>query len=106
MLAFVDRAGAVALDAAAIHRDTLPCEGFEALGDAGMWVSRRRVRPLRAERLTGLAAQLALRGVALRAVDSLLPLKALWQSSLHASGIRLRNVEGWGDPGWPHSRRV
>ena len=33
--------------------------------------------------------------VELRAVDSLVPLRGVWSSSLHASGIRLRNAVGW-----------
>jgi hypothetical protein len=28
-------------------------------------------------------------------MDNLLPLKGLWNTSLHASGIRLRNAAGW-----------
>jgi hypothetical protein len=30
-------------------------------------------------------------------LDDLTPLKEVWQSSLHASGIRLRNARGWND---------
>lgn len=28
-------------------------------------------------------------------MDSLIPLKGVWDISLHASGIRLRNAAGW-----------
>jgi cyclic pyranopterin phosphate synthase len=33
--------------------------------------------------------------VDLRVVDSLLPLKPLWETTLHTSGIRLRNAREW-----------
>jgi hypothetical protein len=33
--------------------------------------------------------------VDLHVLPDLLPLKGVWDSSLHASGIRLRNAAGW-----------
>jgi hypothetical protein len=102
-VAFVERDWLERLSRAVVYRYETPVEGFEDLGDVGMWVSRLPVRPLRVEALDDLPAQLARRGVELRVLDSLLPLKPVWQSSLHASGIRLRNAAGWGAPGWPHS---
>jgi hypothetical protein len=78
-----------------IWRYGLPPETFEDLGDAGMWVSRQAVTPLAASRLTDLPAELAAHGVDLRVVDSLAPLAPLWRSSLHASGVRLRNSVTW-----------
>jgi hypothetical protein len=36
-------------------------------------------------------------GVELRVLDRLTPLRGVWDSSLHASGIRLRNAQGWVD---------
>jgi hypothetical protein len=35
--------------------------------------------------------------VELRVMESLLPLRGVWDSSLHASGIRLRNARGWNE---------
>jgi len=78
-----------------LHRYHLPNDSFESLQDAGMWVSRIAVKPLRCDMLSDLPAALAARGVDLRVVDSLLPLKGLWETTLHASGIRLRNARGW-----------
>jgi hypothetical protein len=69
-----------------------------------MWVSRSAVSPLHAEALTDLRFHLDTQRVELRVVASLVPLKKIWQSSVHASGIRLRNAQDWGNPGWPHSR--
>ena len=104
MIAFVEEASLAELSAARIHRYELPAQPFESLNDAGMWVSREAVTPSGMATLSDLPEELAARDVGLRVVDSLLPLRGLWQTTLHASGIRLRNVHGWGEPGWPHSR--
>jgi hypothetical protein len=43
-----------------------------------------------------LPAELETRQVELRVMESLLPLRDIWKTTLHASGIRLRNARGWG----------
>ncbi len=47
-------------------------------------------------RIPDLLGALAAAGVELRMMHSLHPLRGVWDTSLHASGIRLRNVQG----GW------
>lgn len=81
-----------------IHRYELPAAPFEDLDDAGMWVARTPVKPLRVDTLPDLPAALAALDVELRIMDSLVPLKGVWDTSLHASGVRLRNARGWGTP--------
>ena len=61
-----------------------------------MWVSRLSVRPRTKMRLDDLPGELQAQDVELRVLDSLLPLRDVWNTSLHASGIRLRNADGWG----------
>lgn len=78
-----------------IHRYHLPETSFESLEDAGMYVSRETVTPYGMETLTDLPAALRGAGVELRVVESLAPLKGIWETSIHFSGIRLRNAEGW-----------
>ena len=79
-----------------LYRYELPGAGFQDLGDAGMWVSREAVAPTARERLDGLFSDLAAAGVELRVVHSLVPLAGLWdQTTMHVSGIRLRNARGW-----------
>jgi hypothetical protein len=95
MLAYVEEAWAERLGATALHRFELPADGFQCLDDAGMWVSRRPVRPLARVTLRDLPAQLAACDVELRVVESLTPLRDVWASSLHASGLRLGNAAGW-----------
>ena len=68
---------------------------FHDTRDAGMWVSRTTVYPLDKVTLTDLPARLAEGGTELRVVDSLLPWKDVWNSTVHASGIRLRNAKDW-----------
>lgn len=93
--AYIERERLPALAAATLHRYDLPADTFEDLHDAGMWVSRAEVEPLGCDTLFDLPSTFAPRGVELRVVDSLLPLKSLWETTLHTSGIRLRNARGW-----------
>ncbi|MBX4965554.1 hypothetical protein ABID08_000431 [Rhizobium binae] len=93
--AFIERHWLERLEAETIHRYEMRSEGFEDLEDAGMWVSRRRVIPTERIAMSRLDREFAPRGVELRAVDSLPPLKGLWHTSLHVSGIRLRNARDW-----------
>ncbi len=95
MLAYVEQAWLAALGGARLYRYELPTEPFECLDDAGMWVSRQAVTPSAMTEVADLPAALADCDVELRAVDSLVPLRGVWSSSLHASGIRLRNAVGW-----------
>lgn len=75
-----------------IYRYVLPADSFTDIDDVGMAVSARDVAPVRVDVLTDLPAQLAAQDVTLRPVDSLQPVEAVWGSTLHASGIRLRNA--------------
>lgn len=93
--AYVERERLPDLANATIHRYDLPTDSFENLHDAGMWVSRVAVKPLGCDTLINLPSAFPSRGVDLRVVDSLLPLKPLWETTLHTSGIRLRNAKGW-----------
>ena len=78
-----------------LFRYELPAAAFEDLDDAGMWVARGEVEPIAVELIDDLPAALAAQQVELRMMDSLIPLKGVWDISLHASGIRLRNAAGW-----------
>ncbi len=60
-----------------------------------MWVAREPVAPLAMETLTDLPAALRALDVDLRLMPCLTPLKGVWATSLHASGVRLRNAQGW-----------
>jgi hypothetical protein len=72
----------------------LPAETFECIDEgAGYFVSRVSVAPMRVEVLEDPIAELQRRGVALRVVDSLWPLRdAVVASSLQFSIIRMRNA--------------
>jgi hypothetical protein len=102
-VAFIEERWLERLRAATVHRYHLPPASFDDLGDVGMWVSRTPVRPLGVEAVADLPKALEARDVELRVLPVLTPLRHIWITSLHVSGIRLRNAEGWGDPGWPHS---
>lgn len=91
--AYRERGWLARLQAESIHRYEMPSDGFEDLQDAGMWVSRRTVLPLALTSMSGLDREFARRGIELRVVDSLMPLKALRDRTLHVSAIRLRNAQ-------------
>lgn len=83
------------LRAAVLHRYEFLEAGFLSLHDAGMWVSRTSVGPIKVETLRDLLAELRGQGVELRVMESLVSLNELWTTSLHVSGIRLRNARDW-----------
>lgn len=96
MIAHIERTWFELLRTAIIYRYELPASSFVDLRDAGMWVSRTAVVPKGVETLIDLPDQLQRRGVELRLLDSLSPLREVWQSTINASGIRLRNAVDWG----------
>jgi hypothetical protein len=98
MIAYIEEAWAERLRTATLYRYDLPHEGFESLDDAGMWVSRQDVTPIRMDALSDLPAALRADGVELQAVASLATLSDVWSTSLHASRLRLRNAQGWPAP--------
>jgi hypothetical protein len=95
MIAHVEQAWFDRLSRETIYRYELPIAGFEDLADAGMWVSRQAVTPLAVETLSDLPGWLARHGVELRLMESLVPLRKAWSTSLHVSGVRLRHAQGW-----------
>lgn len=95
MIAHVEWAWLEHIRTASLSRYELPASTFEALEGEWMWVSRSSVRPVAAKPCGNLLEALAAEDVELRVMQSLLPLRDVWSSSLHASGIRLRNAAGW-----------
>lgn len=95
MIAFIEDDWALPHGASAIWRYELPANAFESLEDSGMWVSRERIAPSARERVSDLPKALDEQGVELRVIPSLAVLREAWDSSLHVSGIRLRNSATW-----------
>ncbi len=95
VVAFIEAEWLDRLRSAELTRYEFPPEAFEDLGDAGMWVSRQPVEVIDRLHLSDLPARLGERHVRLEVVDSLRPLRGLWDTSLQVSGIRLRNARGW-----------
>lgn len=94
-IACVEWAWLERIRAGRLYRYEMPPATFEDLDDAGMWVSRTAVTPLRVEVIDDLPGALADCGVELRVMPTLTPLRDVWSTSLHASGVRLRNARGW-----------
>ena len=95
MIAHVERAWLERIQRTRLFRYVLPATGFESLEDAGMWLSREEAVPSEVDAINDLPAALAAENVELRVMDSLAPLRAAVGSSLHVSGIRLRNAASW-----------
>lgn len=94
-LAYLEWDWLEALRTATLYRYALPSAPFENLNDAGMWVAREAVTPLACETLTDLPAALREAGVELRLTETLTHLRPVWDTTLHASGVRLRHAKDW-----------
>ncbi|MCW2107656.1 UNVERIFIED_ORG: hypothetical protein M2402_004857 [Rahnella aquatilis] len=103
-VAFIEQSWEERFNSGSIYRYELPVDSFEEVGEVGMWVSKTSVTPLCVTRLTDLPGELQSRNIGFRVLERLTPLKNVWQSTVHASGIRLRNAQGWGTPGWNHTK--
>lgn len=103
-VAYIERPWSERMATGSTNRYELPIDTFEEVRDIGMWVSRTPVTPTRTDHLADLPAQLSEQNIELRIVDQLTTLRDAWSSTLHASGIRLRNALDWGSPGWPHTQ--
>ena len=95
MTAYVERGWLARIGAARLTRYEMPAERFTDLRDAGMHVARDCIVPLARRELSDLIGQLIAERTSLRSLDNLTPLRAAWSSSLHVSGIRLRNAVRW-----------
>lgn len=97
MFAHVEWAWLDRIRSAAIYRYEFDLEGFESIDtDPWMWVSRRPQTPIQRTEFVDLLGALRDADVELRLMLSLAPLRNAWDSTLHVSGIRLRNANGWG----------
>jgi hypothetical protein len=98
MIAYVEDAWLDAIARATLYCYEMPPQTFESLDDAGMWISRSPVTPIGMAPIDDLQAALSEQGVALRALPTLEPLADVWTTTLHASGVRLRNARNWPRP--------
>ena len=79
-----------------LYRYTLPPDFFEPLtNEPWMFVSRLAVSPISVDTIDDAVAALGEAGVELRLMPSLEPFRGAWESTVHLSGIRLRNAVGW-----------
>ena len=95
MLAFMEYGWLERVHSTPIYRYEMPYKGFFSLDDAGMFVSREPVTPVSMEPVGDPVEALRAAGVELRLSETLTHLRGAWDTSLHASGIRLRNALGW-----------
>lgn len=96
MVVAIEAAWLPRVRATQLYRYTFSDTSFTSLHDAGMYVSRGTVTPVRVEPVGDLLARLVGAGVELRLCQNLHPLgQAVSQSTLHFSLIRMRNTRDW-----------
>lgn len=99
MLAHIEWTWLEPLRTAALYRYTFDAGPFRALPgphmSPGTWVSAAAVRPIATEPVGPLLDALRDANVELRVMPSLAPLRNAWDSTLHVSGVRLRNARDW-----------
>lgn len=98
MVAHIESAWSKRLEGCELFKYTLSADTFESINDHGTHVSSTGVKPLKIEPLDDLRSALKAACVELREVESLQSIAAAWKSSVHFSGIRLRNAHGWVAP--------
>ncbi len=98
MVIAIESAWLERLRVARLSRYRMPEERFEDIHDHGVHVTREPVVPLGVEPVGDLLAALTDAEVELRITPSLVPLgRAIIQTTLHFSLIRMRNARGWAD---------
>jgi len=95
MVAFFEEGWLNRINQTRLFRYELPSQVFKDLQDAGMHVSEHPASPLNVRVFDNLLASLDNAGVEIRSLPDLSPLKDAWSTSLHVSGIRLRNAKNW-----------
>lgn len=95
MVAHVEASWVERIQRQVLFRYEMPSASFRATEDEWMWVSKDAVVPIAVRRIDDLTIALEEERVELRVVSSLAPLRSLWESTLHVSGIRLRNASDW-----------
>ena len=78
-----------------LFRYSFETTAFVDIHDHGVHVSRTAAIPAAIAPIDDLPAALRAADVELRFMPSLPPLRDMWETTLHVSGIRLRNAEGW-----------
>jgi hypothetical protein len=68
---------------------------FEQTVDSWMWVSKTPIPPARVDRIDDLLGELRSANVELRIMNDLTSLRDACSTTMHASGIRLRNASDW-----------
>jgi hypothetical protein len=93
MVAYVEERWLPAMHSCELYRYRFEPASFESIHDHGTHVSTSMATPMGVEAVADLEAAIAAAGVELRALERLQPVAEAWFSSVHYSGIRLRNAQ-------------
>lgn len=94
-IAFIENEWVEKIENTKIYRYTFNKKGFRSLNDVGMQVSENTVLPIDVHEINDIFSALKIAKVEIRAYHDLSHLSEAWESSLHVSGIRLRNARNW-----------
>ena len=97
MAAYVESSWLGQIESYQLYRYSFDDKLFMSINDAGMHVCRDIVEPVAIEPMGRLMEHLLAANVDLRPVETLQPFAdaRLWESTLHFSGIRLKNAREW-----------
>ena len=95
IIAYIEESWLAKFHSETLFRYEFPVPSFKSIDDAGMWVSNTVVTPVTITRIEDLPVKLKRENVDLHVLASLTSLRNVWNSSLHASGIRLCNARDW-----------
>lgn len=98
MVAHIETAWIERFESCQLYRYSFDSTGFESLHDHGVHVKPAPVEPVDVSPVGSLADALDSANVELRVMDSLQPLASTWFSTLHYSGVRLKNAQDWIPP--------
>ncbi len=93
MVAHIERVWIERFNNCQLYRYTFDGSGFEDLHDHGVHVKPGEVEPIDVSPVGDLGNALAGANVELRVVESFQPLAGAWDSTLHFSGVRLKNAQ-------------
>ena len=98
MVAYVEERWLAAMRSCELYRYRFEPGAFESIRDHGTHVTTSAVTPIDVEPVGDLEAALAAANVELRPQETLQPVAEAWFTSLHYSGIRMRNARDWTPP--------
>lgn len=95
IVAYIEQGWVEQIKTTKLYRYSLEAESFIDLNDVGMQVTKSTITPIDMVKIDDIFSALNTANVEIRILPDLSGLQNAWDSSLHVSGIRLRNALNW-----------